>query len=202
MNTRMTVAVTGASGALYAERLLRFLLMQEYEIDLIVSDAGKITFKIERGVDLGRTGMLDYLGTAYPETREGALQVHDVSSIASPLASGSQRHLGMAVIPCSMKTLSALAHGTSTNLIERAADVTLKEGFPLVVVPRETPMNVIQIENMLTLARAGARIIPAMPAFYHQPKSIEDLADFVVGRVLYAFGIQDHRLFRPWGGTE
>ncbi len=202
MNKRITVAVTGASGAIYAERLLRFLLTHEFEIDLMISDAGKITFQVERGVDLDRTAPLDYIRTMYPETREGMLRMHDVSSIASPLASGSQRRLGMAVIPCSMKTLSALAHGASTNLIERAADVTLKEGFPLVVVPRETPMNAIQIENMLSLARAGARIIPAMPAFYHQPKTIEDLADFVVGRVLYAFGIEDHRLFRSWGGTE
>ncbi|HNJ71939.1 MAG TPA: UbiX family flavin prenyltransferase, partial [bacterium] len=96
--------------------------------------------------------------------------------------------------------LSGIAHGASTNLIERAADVALKENFPLIIVPRETPMNSIQIENMLTLSKAGARIVPAMPAFYQKPQSIDDIADFIVARILHMLGIDDHGLFQPWGG--
>lgn len=202
MNKRITVAVTGASGVLYAVRLLRYLLVNGFEVDFIISDAGKITFKVETGMDLDKTNLVEFLRSISPgDVLTGTLKEHSVYAIASPLASGSVRRLGMVVIPCSMKTLSGMAHGASTNLIERAADVALKEGFPLVVVPRETPMNTIQIENMLTLSRAGARIVPAMPAFYQQPKTINDLADFIAARVLQVLGVEDHELFKPWGGS-
>ncbi len=200
-NQRLTVAITGASGAIYAIRLMRFLLAHNFEIDFIISDAGKIAFKVETGVDLDKTPILDYLKSLYAgEPLTGIVNEHSVYAIASPLASGSLRRRGMVVIPCSMKTMSGLAHGASANLIERAADVALKEGFPLIVVPRETPMNVIQIGNMLKLAQAGAKIVPAMPAFYQQPKTIEDLADFIAARVLNLLGLNDHELFKPWGG--
>jgi 4-hydroxy-3-polyprenylbenzoate decarboxylase len=200
MNKRITVAVTGASGALYAVRLLRYLLMHGFEVDFIISDAGRITFKVEMGVDLEKTPVLEFMKSTFPNDRlTGSLKEHNVYAISSSLASGSVRRLGMVVIPCSMKTLSGMAHGASANLIERAADVALKEGFPLVIVPRETPMNTIQIENMLKLAQAGAKMAPAMPAFYQEPESLDDLADFMAARVLNLLGVEDHGLFKPWG---
>lgn len=130
---------------------------------------------------------------------KGRIKTYPNDSISAPMASGSGRRLGMVIVPCSMKTMSAVAHGASGNLIERSADVALKERFPLIVVPRETPMNSIQIGNMLKLSQAGAMIVPAMPAFYQQPKSLDDLADFIAGRVLNLLGIEGHELFKDWG---
>jgi len=197
---RVTVGVTGASGAIYAVRLLKFLMEKDYEVDLIVSDAGKINFKLEMESDLKKVSMTDYLTTKFGRNSiRGKIRNFENDSIAAPMASGSSRRMGVIVIPCSMKTLAGMANGSSSNLIERSADVALKENIPLIVVPRETPMNVIQIENMLKLARAGARIVPAMPAFYQIPKTLDDLADFVVGRVLNVLGIEDHDLFPSWG---
>jgi 4-hydroxy-3-polyprenylbenzoate decarboxylase len=199
-NKQLTVAVTGASGALYAVRLLRFLMMHAWEVDFIISDAGRITFKVETGADLETQSISDYLKSQFGETEmRGKIRTYDNRSFAAPIASGSVRRRGMVVIPCSMKTMSGIAHGAASNLIERAADVALKENFPLIVVPRETPLNVIQIENMLKLAQAGAKIIPAMPAFYQQPKNLDDIADFIAGRVLNALGMDDHQLFKSWG---
>ncbi len=196
---RIIVAVTGASGILYAVRLLRFLARNQVEIDLILSDAAKITAKAELDVDLDNVPMAEYLNRLYGEDcKDANIRNYDVHSIAAPMASGSVRRQAMVVIPCSMKTLSGLAHGASTNLIERSADVMLKESLPLIVVPRETPLNVIQIENMLTLARAGAKIVPAMPAFYHHPQTMDDVADFMAGRVATLLGFDRHELFRPW----
>ena len=200
MNKRLTVAVTGASGALYAVRLLRYLMMHEYEVDFIVSDAGKITFKVEMDADLGKEDISDFLKNRYgASVMKGRIKTYPNDSISAPMASGSGRRLGMVIVPCSMKTMSAVAHGASGNLIERSADVSLKERFPLIVVPRETPMNSIQIGNMLKLSQAGAMIVPAMPAFYQQPKSLDDLADFIAGRVLNLLGVEGHELFKDWG---
>jgi len=200
MNKRLTVAVTGASGALYAVRLLRYLMMNEFEVDFIVSDAGKITFKVEMDVDLDKQTITDFLKSRFgASVMKGRIKEYSNNSIAAPMASGSGRRLGMVIVPCSMKTLSAVAHGAAANLIERSADVALKERFPLIVVPRETPMNSIQIENMLKLSQAGAMIVPAMPAFYQKPQSLDDLADFIAGRVLNLLGIEEHKLFNDWG---
>ncbi len=199
-NKRLTVAVTGASGALYAVRLLRYLMMHGYDVDFIISDAGKITFKVELGADLDKTDIGAFLKKRFGAAiMKGRIRTWPNESISAPMASGSGRRLGMVIVPCSMKTLSAVAHGASANLIERAADVALKERFPLVVVPRETPMNSIQIANMLKLSEAGAMIVPAMPAFYQQPRSLDDLADFIAGRVLNLLGVEEHGLFRDWG---
>lgn len=201
MNRRVTVAITGASGVIYAVRLLRYFLTHAYEVDFIISDAGKINFKVEMDWDLDKKGIVEFLKNKFGhDIDKGKLREWPVQAIAAPMASGSMRRLGMVVVPCSMKTLSGIAHGASTNLIERAADVALKENFPLIIVPRETPMNSIQIENMLTLSKAGARIVPAMPAFYQKPQSIDDIADFIVARILHMLGIDDHELFQPWGG--
>ena len=200
MNKRLTIAVTGASGALYAVRLLRYLMMHEYEVDFIVSDAGRITFKVEMDADLNTVNIEDFLKKRYgASAMKGRIKTYPNDSISAPMASGSGRRLGMVIVPCSMKTMSAVAHGASGKLIERSADVALKERFPLIVVPRETPMNSIQIENMLRLSQAGAMIVPAMPAFYQQPKSLDDLADFIAGRVLNLLGVEGHVLFKDWG---
>jgi 4-hydroxy-3-polyprenylbenzoate decarboxylase len=123
---------------------------------------------------------------------------YPIEDVGASIASGSFRTAGMAIVPCSMGTLSGIAQGASGNLLERAADVMLKEGRPLVLVPRETPLNAIHLEHMLRLARLGVRIVPAMPAFYHRPRTMEDLVDFVVGKILDAMGI-DHELFKRWG---
>ena len=143
----------------------------------------------------------DWPGLYGDQVRKGTLTEYKIGDLAASIASGSVRTDGMVVIPCSMKTLSAIAHGTSSSLIERAADVTLKEARPLVLVPRETPLNVIHLRNLLAAAEAGARIVPAMPAFYQKPSSFDDLADFIAGRVLNLLGIEQS-LFTPWDATS
>lgn len=197
---RLTIAVTGSSGMIYALRMLRYCLSNGFEIDLVISDAAKTTLKLESKINLEKTPVRDCLRGLYgPETDRGKLTVLDNNNIAASISSGSVRRTGMVVIPCSMKSLAGIACGYGNTLIERAADVTLKEGFKLIVVPRETPLNMIHLENMLRLARAGGLILPAMPAFYPSPESFDDLADFIVGRALDLLGIQHHDLYRSWG---
>jgi 4-hydroxy-3-polyprenylbenzoate decarboxylase len=195
---RLVVGVTGASGGLYAVRFLKAALEAGADIELIVSDYGKRLLIEECDLNLKATGFGEWLDHKYgPTDRTGTLTEHRVNELGSAIASGSQPWDGMVVIPCTMKTLAGIASGTSSNLIERAADVSLKERRPLVIVPRETPLNVIQIENLLRAARAGATVVPAMPAFYQRPETFEDLADFVAGRVLSLLRIP-HSLFPPW----
>ena len=197
---RFVIAVTGASGALYAIRLLKAGLEMGFEIHFVVSDYGKRLLIEECGLNLKTTSIGAWLDERYePAERPGELIRHSIHDLGAPLASGSVRWDGMAVVPCSMKTLSGIAHGASTNLIERAADVTLKEGRRLVLVPRETPLNRIHLDNMSRAANAGAYICPAMPAFYTAPKSFDDLADFIAGRVLSLLGVR-HNLTEPWHG--
>ena len=197
---RLVVAITGASGAVYALRLLRACLSIGASVELLVTDYGKRLLIEENDLNIKTTSVEAWISANYGEMEQrGAITVHNVNDLASSIASGSQRWDAMVVIPCSMKTLSGIANGAASNLVERAADVTLKEGRPLVLVPRETPLNLIQIENMARAARAGAAIVPAMPAFYFKPKSLEDLADFIAGRVLSVLGIE-HELFQPWKG--
>jgi 4-hydroxy-3-polyprenylbenzoate decarboxylase len=197
-NPRLVVGVTGASGGLYAVRFIKAALEAGVDVELIVSDYGKRLLIEECDLNLKATGLGEWLDRKYgPADRTGRLTEHGVNELGSAIASGSQPWDGMVVIPCTMKTLSGIASGSSANLIERAADVSLKEHRPLVIVPRETPLNVIQIENLLRAARAGATVVPAMPAFYQKPQSFEELADFVVGRVLSLLRIP-HSLFPPW----
>jgi 4-hydroxy-3-polyprenylbenzoate decarboxylase len=194
------VAVTGASGAIYAVRLLKAGLEAGLELDVVVSDYGKRLLIEECDLNLKTATVPEWLDRAYgPSDRPGRLRLHAVHDLGAGIASGSQSWDGMVVVPCSMKTLSAIACGASSNLIERSADVSLKERRPLVLVPRETPLNLIQLENMTRAARAGATIVPAMPAFYYKPDGFEALADFIVGRVLSLLGIE-HRMFEPWNG--
>lgn len=190
-------AVTGASGAPYAVRLLEQLLDAGQPVQLIVSGHGLRLLRTESGID-----SLAELRTRVGGERWDALvRVFDDADRGATPASGSARSRAMVICPCSMGTLSAISLGTSRSLVERAADVTLKERRPLVVVPRETPYSAIHLENMLRLARAGATVLPASPGFYHRPERIEELVDFVVARVLDHLQI-DHALGRRWGDAE
>ena len=183
------VAITGASGAAYGIRLMELLIAQGLEPYVVVSPAGRQVM----GIELGSGELKDHLGGA-------GYREEDVRDMASPLASGSFPTSGMVVIPCSTGTLGSIAHGVSSNLIHRAAEVSLKEQRPLIVVPRETPLSQITLQNMLTLAQAGVHVAPACPGFYHGPASIQDLVDFVVGRVLDLMRIP-HQLTQRWAGV-
>ncbi|MBP1974769.1 4-hydroxy-3-polyprenylbenzoate decarboxylase [Cohnella thailandensis] len=196
---RWVVGWTGASGAVYGVKLCKELLAAGIEVHLVVSDAGWRVLKEELGWDAARRQ--DSLAAGLGLAEESRLRYYPNGDIGAAIASGSFRCEGMAVVPCSMGTLAAIAHGTADNLLTRAADVTLKEGRPLLLVPRETPLNAIHLENMLKLARLGVRMIPAMPAFYHGPQTLEDAVNFVVGKVLDGMNVP-HRLFRRWGETD
>ena len=191
------MAVTGASGAPYAVRLLEQLVRAGRDVSLIVSAHGWRLLRLEAGIQ-------DVSALAVRVGAQGwerHVTVYDDGDRGAAPASGSARTSGMVICPCSMGTLSAISAGTSRSLIERAADVTLKERRRLVVVPRETPLSVIHLENLASLARAGATILPAMPSFYGKPSSMEELLDTVVGRVLDHLGVEQ-KLVRRWGDKE
>ena len=191
----IVVAITGASGAPYAVRLLEALVAAERPTWLVVSSHGYRLLQTEMGIAnadalrerVGGAGW-DRCVTMFSDTDRGA----------SP-ASGSTRMQGMVICPCSMGTISAIAQGTSRSLVERAADVMLKERRPLILVPRETPFSAIHLEHMLNLSRLGVTILPAAPGFYHRPQSVADLVDFIVARLLDHLGVE-HALVRRWGG--
>ncbi|MBM7633533.1 UbiX family flavin prenyltransferase [Geomicrobium sediminis] len=187
------VAMTGASGAIYGIRLVQTLLEEGHRIHFLMSSAAWQVFDQEVGLDISDKEAC--LKKLFPS---GDLQVHGKQDFSAPIASGSYKHDGMIVVPCSMGTLSKMAHGNSGSLLERSADVTLKEGRPLLIVPRETPLHSIHLENMKRLSDLGAAIIPAMPGFYHQPQSMDDLINFVVGKVLDRLNVE-HELFKRWG---
>ncbi|GIP20114.1 UbiX family flavin prenyltransferase [Paenibacillus sp. J22TS3] len=192
------VGITGASGSIYGVRLIEVLLKFGVKVHIVISNAGWRVIKEELGwITTDRDAVLEEKFGGLP----GSYQYHPVADIGASIASGSFRVDGMVIMPCSMGTLSSIAHGSSENLMTRAADVMMKEGRTLVLVPRETPLHAIHLENMLTLARLGVRMIPAMPAFYFGPKSMDDLINFLVGKVLDSLNI-DHRLFTRWGDTN
>ncbi len=191
---RWIVAVTGASGAPYAVRLLSALVRLDVPADVIVSAHGWRLFAHETGIR-GEEDLLRSIGG------RGALDFFENADRGARPASGSVPYEGLVVCPCSMGSLSGIAHGASRSLVERAADVTLKEGRKLVAVVRETPLSAIHLENMLTLARLGAVIMPASPGFYHGPREIGDLLDFVVARVLDHMNV-DHSVGYRWTGEE
>jgi len=191
---RWIVAVTGASGAPYAVRLLAALVELEVPADVIVSEHGWRLFAHETRVR-GEEDLLESIGGM------GRLRFYDNGDRGARPASGSAPHAGLVVCPCSMATLSAMAHGASRSLVERAADVTLKECRKLIAVVRETPLSAVHLENMLGLARIGAVIMPASPGFYHGPREVGDLVDFVVARVLDHMDI-DHEVGYRWTGEE
>jgi len=196
----VALGVTGASGAIYAVRTIAALLERGAHVELVISDYGRRLLRDELGETAAIDQLLPFLTDRYgPGVAAGSLNLHSNRDLGATIASGSHGCSAMAVVPCSMKTLAAIAHGLSRNLIERAADVMLKERRPLVIVPRETPMSLPQLRNMVLCAEAGAMILPAMPAFYQQPKTLDDIADFMAGKILSALGF-DHALFPPWTG--
>ncbi|WP_163855702.1 UbiX family flavin prenyltransferase [Paenibacillus elgii] len=197
MKRPWVIGITGASGAAYGVRLCRFLLSAGEDVHLIVTDAGWRVLKEELGWDASKrqeSVRQHFESDNWP----GKLEYVPVQDIGAKTASGSFRTQGMVVVPCSMGTLSGIANGASDNLLERTADVMLKEGRKLIVVPRETPLHAIHLENMLKLARLGVRILPAMPAFYQGPQTLDDMIDFVVGKILDCMEIE-HQLYKRWG---
>ncbi|MCM2264042.1 MAG: UbiX family flavin prenyltransferase [Desulfuromonadales bacterium] len=193
------VAITGASGSVYGLRLVEALLRAECRISLLFSEPGRQVLNHETGLGLS----ID------PAERQRQVRTHfgsdrivglDNADLFAAVASGSNAADAMVIVPCSMGTAGRVAAGLSGTLLERAADVMLKERRPLLLVPRETPLSVIHLENLLRLARAGAVVIPAMPAFYHAPQSLDDLVNFVVGKVLDQLGVE-HQLFTRWGSN-
>jgi 4-hydroxy-3-polyprenylbenzoate decarboxylase len=196
----MVIGITGASGAVYAVRTIAALLDQGMRLEIVASDFGRRLLRDELGDDAAIERLGDYLASRYGAgVKAGSFVVHSNRDLGATIASGSHAARGMAIVPCSMKTLAGVAHGLSRNLIERAADVMLKERRPLVIVPRETPMSLPQLRNMVLCAEAGAMVLPAMPAFYQMPKTLDDLADFMAGKVLSALGLE-HSLYPAWTG--
>jgi 4-hydroxy-3-polyprenylbenzoate decarboxylase len=197
---RIAVAVTGASGAIYAARTIAALLALGCDLELVFSDYGKRLLLDELGPDAKVDRLRDLLMTRYgDEVTRGTFVVHSNKDLGATLASGSHRCDAMVIVPCSMKTLAGVALGLSRSLVERAADVMLKEQRRLILVPRETPMSLPALRHMVACAEAGAMILPAMPAFYQQPRTIDDLADFIAGKILNALGFEQ-ALFPPWKG--
>lgn len=185
---RLVIGISGSSAPIYGIRLLEVLKdLPGIETHLVLSAAAEQTIRLETDWTADRVrGLAD--------------RVHDCNDLAAPISSGSFPTNGMIIAPCSMKTLSAVAHSLSTDLLTRAADVTLKEGRRLVVVPRETPLHLGHLRNMTALAEIGGVILPPMPAFYHKPATVQDLVDHTVGKILDQFHIE-HALFRRWDGA-
>jgi 4-hydroxy-3-polyprenylbenzoate decarboxylase len=197
---RIVVAVTGASGAIYAVRTIAALLELGCHLEIVFSDYGKRLLMDELGPDAKVERLADLLQSRYGDgIAAGTFQIHSNRDLGASIASGSHRCDGMVIVPCSMKSMAGVAHALSRSLIERAADVMLKEKRRLVLVPRETPMSLPELRNMVLCAEAGAMVLPAMPAFYQQPKTIEDLAAFIAGKILNALGF-DQQLFPAWKG--
>ena len=184
---RLVVGITGSSGVVYGIRLLEVLKQNGIETHLVISPAAGKTLVIETEHNLEYVESLASFNYRFQD-------------VSAKISSGSFRTDGMAVIPCSMKTLSAIANGFEESLLVRAAMVTLKERRPLVLVPRETPLAIPHLRNMLYAAEAGAVMLPAMPSFYHQPKTIDDIVNHLVGKVLDSFGVE-HSLYRRWEGA-
>jgi 4-hydroxy-3-polyprenylbenzoate decarboxylase len=201
MSRHFAMALTGASGAIYGLKLCSELLRSGARLTMLISSAGQQVLVEECGCDWrGSEDVVARRLREYFQAGEEQLFFYGEDNLLAPVASGSNAPDAMVVCPCSMGTLARIAAGNSGNLLERCADVMLKERRTLVLVPRETPLSEIHLENMLRLARMGVRMIPAMPAFYHGPQSIDDLVSFVVGKVLDALDIE-HALFTRWGDT-
>ena len=200
----LILGVTGASGLIYTVRALKFLLEADYTVELVASKSTYMVWQAEQGIRLPvePTQQERFWRQQAGVETDGKLHCHPWGDVGATLASGSYRTAGMVVMPCSMSTVAKLAAGLSSDLLERAADVQLKEGRPLVIVPRETPFSLIHLRNLTTLAEAGVRIVPAIPAWYHNPQTIEDLVDFVVARALDQLEIDCVPLQRWQGHLE
>jgi 4-hydroxy-3-polyprenylbenzoate decarboxylase len=196
----VAVGITGASGAIYAVRTVAALLDRGCRVEVVVSDFGRRLLRDELGPEAAVDTFGTYLRDRFGEGIDrGSLLLHPNKDVGATIASGSYRCSAMVIVPCSMKTLAGVANGLSRNLIERAADVVLKERRRLVMVPRETPMSLPQLKNLVLCAEAGAVVLPAMPAFYQHPQTLDDLADFMAGKILSALGFE-HELYPAWTG--
>lgn len=198
----IALAITGASGAVYGLRLAEELLAAGIRLSLVISRAGLLVLREEQGLDwpMGPEEQTRRLRECFRADAQ-MLTCYGENDFLSPMASGTAAADAMVIVPCSMGTMGRIAAGLSCNLIERTADVTVKEGRPLLLVPRETPLSAIHLENMLKLARLGVKIIPAMPGFYAKPQTVDDMVNFVVGKILDQLGVE-HTLFTRWGATE
>jgi 4-hydroxy-3-polyprenylbenzoate decarboxylase len=198
----IALGITGASGAAYAMRTMAALLERECHLEVVISDYGKRLLRDELGDRASVDRLRAYLVETYGDgASRGTYQILSNKDLGATIASGSHDCDAMVIVPCSMKTLAGVANGLSRNLIERAADVMLKERRRLILVPRETPMSLPQLRNMVLCAEAGAMIMPAMPAFYQMPKTLDDIANFMAGKVLSALGFA-HDLYPQWGGEK
>ena len=187
----IVVAITGASGVVYGQRLLEVLLQSGVEVHLTISDSARVVAKHELGLELDlKNFSVEQLVPGFPSGKATNLVYHNYLDFMTPIASGSHQTRGMVVCPCSGGTMSGIATAASRNLIQRAADVHLKERRPLILVPREAPLSLIQIDNMRTACAAGATILPASPGFYHDAKQISDLVDFIVARIIDNLGLE------------
>lgn len=192
------IGITGASGVVYGVRLLDCLSAKGHKIYLSITKEGLLIIRDEVGLDLsGSETEVNKKLNNYFKAPKGAISYFSEDNLSSPIASGSVKVDGMIVVPCSMKALSAIANGFSSNLIERAADVTLKEKRILIIVPRETPLNRIHLENMLRLSEIGAHIVPPNSAFYNHPKTIDDMVNFVIGRIFDSLNIKNN-IYKRW----
>ena len=197
---KVAFAITGASGAAYATRTMAALLERNCHLELVISEYGRRLLRDELGEKASVDRLREYLVERYGlAAAAGSFTLLSNKDLGAMIASGSHECEGMVIVPCSMKTLAGVALGLSRSLIERAADVMLKEQRRLVLVPRETPMSLPSLKNMVACAEAGALVLPAMPAFYQKPQTIDDLADFMAGKILNALGFEQ-QLFPPWKG--
>lgn len=197
---RISIAITGASGVQYSLRLIEVLLSYGYPLNIVISKAALLVFAMEMDVQLGNQPQVqkERLLSLVKCDDESLVRVYGVEDWSAPMASGSNASKAMVIVPATTGTLSAVATGQSNNLIERAADVMMKERKPLIIVLRETPLNAIHLKNMLTLTEAGAIVMPANPGFYHMPKTVDDIIDFMVARILDQLNIE-HSLMDKWG---
>lgn len=187
---RIVVGITGASGSIYAIRLIEELLKNDTFVHVICTENGKKVMNFETSIDIDKW-------VKELQEKSSSIKLDDISNLFSGVASGSFKFDAMAIVPCSMGTLAEISNGLSKNLLCRAADVALKENRKLIIVPRETPLNAIHLENMLKLSRLGVNILPAMPGFYHKPETMEDLINHIVGKILDSLSIENS-LFKKW----
>ena len=200
---RYIVGISGASGAPYVRRVLQVLANSDHQLDLVVTQSGAKVLEVEEGVSLTGEVGVDYRELSrwlnYDMTKRDGFQWHHAANVAADIASGSCHVDGMLVAPCSGGTLARIANGMSQSLLERAADVTLKERRRLILMTRETPLSLIHLRNMTSVTEAGAIVLPASPGFYHNPETIDDLIDMIAGRILYHLGLESD-LLQVWGG--
>ena len=198
---KIIVGITGASGAILGERLVRFLLEDGHEVHAIISPSGVAVFDEELGIKLGKTHEEVRRNFMKHYKNPKKLYIAPADDFASKVSSGSSEIDAMVICPCSMSTAAAIAHGLTLNLIHRAASVSIKEKRPFIIVPRESPMSTIHLRNLLTLSEVGVHVVPATTAFYHNPKTVGDMVDFVVMKVLDLAGVA-HGLDKRWKGIE